>query len=264
MTECFAKHAPNQLSSNDAGSSIQMAVVETFDWRSENASHWQQLPLQSTDSASQHFVYQVSTYLNLMSAAHPDLVSSCADTSGWQDNTALTTSPNINSFHTSAIWLGRNVGVTGRSPSGRNASLAPQANVVPFTKWESERAVLDWFVPSSRSVLHHLIETLGGHLCRDVKEPSVGAGAGVGSCAHFSVSQLTRSPPPPPPEWGRSLPAEPAASSFELSRAGLSCSINFVVPGFMKCASSFLFEGQLLHHLFPALIALVCNFFSSE
>jgi hypothetical protein len=254
LTGCFREiGVPNQLDKNSAlyfdssinrfqnsGSSSQLM---TFNWQSDSASSWQ-LQSQIHKGLLHCDVSSILSYYEKMSSLYPDLVSFCSEAQGYNETLhqhttfvkMKTTSVDNRCWPASAIWMGRNLG-TRRVINTRNVSQVHHV-VVPFTKWESEKNELDWLVPDTKTVIHGILTTLALRMCRPVAGGIVGGGFGVrrDTCSHFDLNRLTANP-----ITDTSSSAHvPFVENF---RTSLSCSIYFVIPGFMKCASSFLFEG---------------------
>jgi hypothetical protein len=278
LTDCFAKHASNQLKqeqqqeqepstvplrppelSSDDKTSVTSSLM-TFHWQSERASHWQLQPLMSTESVLNCFVRNVLAFFKAMSTTYPDLINMCTEAYNYDpvQDVALSNIEHNNEFHISAIWLGRNLGEVSGSPSE-----ASRANV-PFTKWESERSALDWLVPQRATVLHSLVNHVESRMCRPIAGHPMESSGGS-SCSSFDTAVLSNQPRPRR-EGGSNSSGVPGQR--ERSRIGKSCSINFVIPGFMKCATSFLFEGMCLlwhsiHLYFLVLISLLYTLFNN-
>jgi hypothetical protein len=260
MRDCFKKHATNQLSPNQeyqheqasAGPTFttsnlrfqEASPLVTFEWQSASASQWQSQPhfLHESALGGNCFVDESMRYLRALSANYPDFYHMCSSSFSLiaLGNSALHDPPDNNRFHVSAVWMGRNLGVTLLSLQTRSSNVSYVS--VPFTKWESKKRALDWLVPAPDTVLRSLLNVVEAQMCNPIGEHAVTDTNTDGKCFLFDANLLTTAVTP-------HLSGRPAP--LELSRRGKACSINFVIPGFMKCATSFLFEGTVMLTLSP-------------
>jgi hypothetical protein len=251
FTNCFSQHAPNQLaqelpstitsssstSDSVSGSSLARFSLLTFNWQSDLASSWQlqQMDSDSLDSTLNCFVHRLSVFFKTLTNKFPDLAVSCPAAYDLDDATEDIILPDpqeVNYFDTSAVWLGRNLGFKWQNHTHK-------VNV-PFTKWEREKKTLDWFVPEKKSLLHHLVELVETRMCRPIGGFDI---SNRGSCLPFASDSLTSRSSGAHGHMDTSVSSQLGVHDGSNTRVGKSCSINFVIPGFMKCASSFLFEG---------------------
>lgn len=238
-------HLPHPSS----GINKDVSSLLTFKWKSEVASAWQLQPLYSpVKSVLNCFVRNVFSFVKTMSSTYPDVISTCPTAYGLSEagqDFALnfSNSSAADALHISAIWLGRNL---GRKYSGNLLeSQASKANV-PFTMWESEKSTLDWFVPAESTMLHMLVNSVESRMCRPIGNIPI-SNLHRGTCTPFYSSVLSSTMPS---ATQRDTVLSRRNLIEERSRIGKACSINFVIPGFMKCASSFLFEGNLQPHIY--------------
>ena len=228
VSECFSKFAHNQLSQAKEGGGVEH--LTPFDWKSNLASRWQ---LQSVHFAETHqssISCDVHNYLDEFGKLYPEQLPNCPFVHRNEDEYICQKgSSRPVQLRNTAIWLGRNMG----QKVGFKSSNFSEMDVVPFSKFESEKASLDWYIPQASTVLHSLIQDIESHLCNPIGSERI---SDETTCHSYSPKVLTRQP---------SLTSE--SLHFSNSRIGKSCSINFVIPGFMKCATSFVFEGAVYY-----------------
>lgn len=260
LTSCFQQHrTPNQLRADPSGpiqaatgetksssSTASPNVLLTFNWKSEVASQWQLEPdLSSPNESKTNFIlHDALVYSNTVRSKYPEHVGFCPTSQSRDTLNVIDISHTDNNFHTSAVWLGRNMGQVVGAKAQSVHQPRFRAVVVPFTPWESEKSTLDWFVPPAGCVLHTLVTLVESCLCRHIGGLQRDAGGAAKMCSSFDSTALN-TPDHSPGAVDVRLNGSVQQTDV-YSRIGKSCSINFVIPGFMKCATSFLFEGTVM------------------
>jgi len=99
-----------------------------------------------------------------------------------------------------------------------------------------EDANTDWIVPSKETMIGHFALIMQGRLIKGIR-------------AYSNLSKDSSGGPVCHPYYESSPRGYHPLSAPGMGRASLSCSISFVMPGFMKSASSFLYESLIRHPL---------------